>query len=129
MSPVKSSTYRLPLTTVPEAPAGVMVTLTTAVWPGLMTIGENEAAGLTACSQKSPVEDVTAGSNAFAVAVMARFAVPAGAPPGGYGPHSLGSATQIPAVMLPPGVKDPDGVVVQSDPGPGGALERSGSPA
>jgi hypothetical protein len=41
----KSSTYKVPVTSVPDAPDGVIVTLTVAVWPGLITIGENDTAG------------------------------------------------------------------------------------
>ena len=80
---------------VPDAPAGVMVTLMVAVAPGLMTIGENVAAGLVEIDQRSPVADVTAGSNLLVVAVMAILTVPAGAPPAGYGPHSLGRLDQL----------------------------------
>ncbi len=36
---------QVPLTTVPAAADGVMVTLIVAVWPGLMTTGENGGAG------------------------------------------------------------------------------------
>jgi len=79
-----------------------MVTLMTAVRPGLMTIGENFADALVAASQTSLVLDVTARSNAWVTAVMAMLAVPAGAPPGGYGPHSLGAVLQIPGVAVPP---------------------------
>src|SRR5580704_7934970 len=99
MSPTKSSTYRSPLTTVP---AGVMVTLMVPVWPGLRTSGENDADGLTACCQKSPLAAVIAGSNAFAVADMLMLTVPAGAP-AGYGPHSAGTASQAPEVTTPSG--------------------------
>src|SRR5216683_745380 len=103
-----------------------MVTLMVTVWPGLMTIGEKVAAGLMAASQTSLVSDVTAGSNALVIAVMAMFAVPAGAGPL-YGPHSLGTALQTPAVaMPPPGAYEPDGVVVQSGPAPGLLLAMSG---
>ena len=75
--------YRLPLTTLPAAADGVMVTLMVAVWPGLMVTGEAVVDGLTAVSQTSPGAEVTAGSNAFVVAVIVMFTVPAGAPPGG----------------------------------------------
>jgi hypothetical protein len=99
---IKSSTYSAPLTTVPEVPDGVNVTSITTVWPGLIMIGENGADGLVASSQRSPVEEVTAGSKAFEVEVMVIVAVPAGAELA-YGPHSVGPADQIPAVTVPPG--------------------------
>src|SRR6266700_2277595 len=92
---MKSSTYSVPLTTVPDVPLGVIVTLIVADWPGLMTIGENVVAGLVAASSRSPVSEVTAESNALAVALMDMLTVPAGAPLG-YGPISLGVANQNP---------------------------------
>lgn len=55
--------YSVPLTTVPEAPAGVIVTLMVPVWPGLRISGENGAAGLMDSSQRSLVDDVTSITN------------------------------------------------------------------
>ena len=95
--------YCVPLTTVPDEPLGVIVTLTVADWPGLMTTGENVVAGLVAASSRSPVEEVTAVSNALELTLIDRLTVPAGAPDG-YGPTSLGVANQKPFVRLPAGV-------------------------
>lgn len=100
----KSSMYSAPLMTVPGAPDGVIVTLIVAVCPGLRTNGENvaKAAGSVDASQKSPVGELTAGSNAFAFAVIEIVADPVGGA-AAYGPHSVGSATQKgPAVTVPP---------------------------
>ena len=56
--------------------------------------------------------------------------MPAGAPPAGYGPHSVGAANQNPDVTSPPdGVSEPDALVEHSGAGPGVWLDRSGSPA
>ena len=117
----KSSMKRVPVTTVPAAPDGVIVTLTTAEAPGLMTIGENVVPGLVAASSRSPVDEVVAESKALAVADIDMLTVPAGAPDG-YGPISLGVANQKPLVSRPPdGVYEPDGDVPM-------VLTRSGSP-
>src|SRR5580700_11372763 len=93
--------YRAPLTTVPEAPVGVIVTLIVPVCPGLRTSGENVAAGLMDPSHRSLVDDVTSGSKGFVLTVIERVADPAGAglP---YGPHSSGVALQRPDVTVPP---------------------------
>src|ERR1700678_463936 len=96
-----SSTYRLPLITEPAAPVGVMVTLTVAVWPGLMVIGANAAAGLTDTCHRSPVGELTERSNALITASIETVAVPAGAATE-YGPHSVGPASHSPAVTVPP---------------------------
>ena len=88
---------------MPAAPVGVIVTLIVTVWPGLTTSGENVVDGSTDVSHASPVGDVTAESNAFVCAVSATVAVPAGAPPTGYGPHSVGPALQPQAGTAPPG--------------------------
>ena len=48
---------------MPLAPVGVIVTLTVALCPGSITTGENVVAGLIAAGSRSPVSDVTAGSN------------------------------------------------------------------
>src|ERR1700729_2787675 len=100
---MKSSTLRVPRTTVPAAPVGVIVTLIVTVWPGLTTAGENVVVGSMDVSHASPVSEVTAGSNAFVTADSEIVAVPAGAA-AGYGPHSVGPALQPPA-----GTKPPDG--------------------
>src|SRR5580704_3712753 len=100
---MKSSTFRVPRTTVPAAPVGVIVTLTVTVWPGLTTTGENVVVGSMDVSHASPVSDVTAGSNAFVTADSEIVAVPAAAPLAGYGPHSVGPALQPPAGTAPPG--------------------------
>src|ERR1700730_12476865 len=108
---MKSATYSVPLTCVPDPADGVLVTLTVAVWPGLMTTVEKVVAGLTAASSRSPVLEVTAPSNALAATDMDMLTVPAGAPEG-YGPISLGVANQNPSLRFPPGeVYEPDGVV------------------
>lgn len=87
--------YSVPLTTVPEAPVGVIVTLIVPVWPGLRTSGENGAVGLMDSSQRSLVDDVTSGSKGLVLTVIERVADPAGAglP---YGPHSSGVALRVP---------------------------------
>src|ERR1700735_964864 len=85
---MKSSTYSVPLTVEPDAPLGVIVTLTVPVRPGFITTGENVVDGLVAASSRSPVVEVTELSNALAVACIAMLTVPAGAPDG-YGPTSL----------------------------------------
>src|SRR5580700_10240653 len=117
----KSSMKRLPSTCVPDVPDGVMVTLTIADWPGLMTIGENVVAGLSDASSRSPVVEVIVESKDLMVADIAILTVPAGAAEG-YGPISLGVANQKPLLSSPPdGVYEPDGDVPME-------LTRSGSP-
>jgi hypothetical protein len=66
-----------------------------------MTTGENLAAALADCRQRSPVPEVTAESNCLVCAVVTELTVPAGAG-ARYGPHSSGVAIQTPAVTLPP---------------------------
>ena len=76
---LKLLTYSTPLTTVPDAPDGVIVTKVTPASPGLIPIGVNAASGFVDSDHRSPVGEVTAGSKAFVVAVIVRLAVPAGA--------------------------------------------------
>ena len=97
------------------------MTLTVADWPGLMTTGEKVVAGLMAASSRSPVDEVTAESNALAVALIDMLTVPAGAPLG-YGP-TLGRRSEPEAV-----VKRPAGVVKRADGDVPMLLTRSGSP-
>src|ERR1700728_1575040 len=97
-------------------------------WPGLMTTGAAEAAGLMAASSRSPVVEVTDVSNCLATTNMAELALPAGAGPE-YGPHSVGAEPQNPFWMVPPGgLSLAVSVVAQSGPAPGVWLEVSGSP-
>src|SRR5580704_17027 len=56
--------------TVPGRPAGVMVTGMVTDWPGSTTNGVTFAAGLRLVSHKSPVGELTDGSNAAVSAVM-----------------------------------------------------------
>src|ERR1700733_9160103 len=99
---MKSLMYTVPLTTVPGEPDGVIVMVIVAVWPGLMTIGENVVDGFSAASSRSPVLEVMDWSNALKVAVIDMLTVPAGAPDG-YGPISLGVACQKPLLRFPAG--------------------------
>ena len=59
-----------------------MVMLTTTLWPGWITAGENVVAGLVAASSMSPVSEVTVVSNAFVATCADMLTVPAGAAPG-----------------------------------------------
>src|SRR5258708_39047045 len=97
----RSSTYRVPLTTVPLGPVGVMVTSTVADAPGAITTGARLNAPVVAVVQRSPVVEVTDGSNALVMTVAVIVAVPVGAGVT-YGPHGDGPAIQRPVVTLPP---------------------------
>src|SRR4051812_23360573 len=71
-----------PLTFLPLAPCGVIVTVTVTVWPGCTVTGLPPlCVGSNATGQKSPVLDVTSGSNARVCAVATSVDVPAGAGP------------------------------------------------
>ena len=74
-----SSTYRVPLTTVPLGPVGVMVTSTVADAPGAITTGARLNSPVVAAVHRSPVSEVIDGSNALVVTVAVMVAVPAGA--------------------------------------------------
>ena len=89
--PRKSSTYKVPVTSVPDAPDGVIVTLMVVVWPLLMVIGENDADAFVAASQRSPVVEVTAGSKAFACAAIEVVEDPAARATDGVGPAFRGA--------------------------------------
>src|SRR3984957_9046771 len=98
-------------------------------WPGPMTTALLVNFPVPAVAHRSPVTEVTAGSNALVVTVAVTMAVPAGAGPG-EGPHSLGRANQPPCDTVPPdGLTDPVAVSPQSSPGVPLVLAVSGSPA
>lgn len=69
----------MPLTTVPGLSVGVMVTVMVRVWPGPIGKMENDANGLTAPCQKSPVPELTAGSNSLVTAETVTRTLPFGA--------------------------------------------------
>src|SRR5919199_280818 len=82
---------RTPDTTVPFEPCGVIVTVTVPVAPGGMSFGvPSPVEGFTALRNGSPVELVTAGSNAFVTAVPRITEVPEGAPAFVNGPICWG---------------------------------------
>src|SRR5712691_11568401 len=97
----RSSTYNVPLTTVPAGADGVMVTFTVAEAPVAMVMPSKANEPFITPAQKSANGGVTEESIAFVVTVAVRLAVPDGAVPA-YGPHSAGWANQPPAVTRPP---------------------------
>src|SRR5947209_3796631 len=69
------STYNVPLTTVPNAATGFTVTEMVAVAPAGMNTAVPALPPVDR-AQKSPVDELTAGSNGLAVAVIEMVAVP-----------------------------------------------------
>src|SRR5580692_5156083 len=65
-----------PLTTVPDAAFGVMVSVMVPDWPGARVSGVYGAPAVTVCAHTSPVLEVTALSNGLAVATAVTFVVP-----------------------------------------------------
>src|SRR5690242_7462750 len=94
---VNVSTWRLPVTTVPLGALGVIITVIVPVSPGARTSGVYGAVASTACRQRSPELDVTAGSKSCVSASAAALPVTRGAPAtGSNGPSSSGIANQKP---------------------------------
>src|SRR5690349_3615964 len=96
----RSSTYRVPLTTVPWGADGVIVTGIVTDWPGPIVVPSMPKLPSITPAQKSANGVLTEVSIVFVETVSARLADPDGGVV--YGPHSDGWANQKPAVTLPP---------------------------
>src|SRR5437588_7145881 len=88
------STYSVPLTWLPAAPDGVMVTGMVTVCPGWTVTSGSAALGVTELRHRSPAGDVTVESKPWVNAVMASDTVPLGQPFAPAVPSSAGAADQ-----------------------------------
>ena len=89
----------MPVTVLPAVPLGVIVTGMEMLWPGLTTYGVNVGAALVLPSHRSPVGELTVGSNPAVVAVIDTVALTflAGFVP--VGPTRNGVTVQSPGPM------------------------------
>src|ERR1700722_8590146 len=92
----KSSMYRVPRTVLPIAPEGVMVTGRSTVRPGPTTTALSGADKSVLFRHRSPLAEVTAGSNAAVVADREVLAVTGATPFVPSGPSWNGVMTQSP---------------------------------
>src|ERR1700761_3817356 len=94
-----SSTYSVPVSFVPDAPVGVIVTGIVPVWPGPTVIGANEprlVAGFALSDSRSPVGELTAGSNGLVTTLADVVAASAGGPVVPNAPASTGRTSHSP---------------------------------
>src|SRR5260370_22560776 len=93
----RSSTYSVPLTTVPAGADGVMVTFTVADAPGAMVMPSKANVPFIAPAQKSATGGGTAGAVAFGGAVRRGPALPEPGGPGYRAPPARRGRTPPPA--------------------------------
>ena len=108
---------------MPDAPLGVIVTGIVAVWSGATVIGWNESrlvAGFALSDSRSPVGELTVGSNGLVTTLADVVADSLGGPVVPNVPYSIGNTSHSP-VSMGLSAKDRDAVVPTVE-------ARSGSP-
>src|ERR1700733_14069716 len=93
-----TSRYSVPLCWLPLGPLGVIVTVIVPVCPGPITTGERPVSsdGFTLACHRSPVDELTLGSKAFAVAVIAVVTLSWGAGVASNVPYTSGTTVHGP---------------------------------